>query len=168
MNFQKIKLYFLFLLFSCVLFSCEEAENEPVLVVEDNFNVNAQELVNLVNTYRAEGCKCGNQQMPAVSTITWNTVLAKAAYLHSKDMNDKNYFSHTGKDGSNAGQRITRQQYNWKTYGENIAKGYPNEKAVIDGWIDSEGHCKNIMNPNFKEMGIGRENDYWTQVFGAE
>lgn len=171
MNFQKIKLYSFLLLFSGALFSCEELETEPNQDTDTNsqtnFNVNGQELVNLVNKYRTEGCRCGSEQMPATSTIAWNETLAKTAYLHSKDMNDKNYFSHTGKDGSDPGDRMERQGYNWRTYGENIAKGYANEKAVVEGWIKSEGHCKNIMSPNFKEMGIGKEGDYWTQVFGT-
>jgi uncharacterized protein YkwD len=105
--------------------------------------------------------------MPAISTVTWNESLAKAAYLHSKDMNDENYFSHTGKNGSDAGTRIEQQGYNWRTYGENIAKGYSNEQMVVEGWIESEGHCRNIMNPNFEEMGVGKEGEYWTQVFGT-
>ncbi|WP_375560747.1 CAP domain-containing protein [Bernardetia sp. OM2101] len=172
MNFQKIKLYSFFFLLSVALFSCEELETEPNQDADDtnsatNFNVNSQELVDLVNRYRTEGCRCGSEQMPPVSTITWNETLAKTAYLHSKDMNDKNYFSHTGQDGSSFTERMERQGYSWRAAGENIAKGYANETAVIEGWIDSEGHCRNIMNPNFEEMGVGKEGDYWTQVFGT-
>ena len=77
-------------------------------------------------------------------------------------MNDQNYFSHTAKDGSDPDKRLEKQGYNWRTYGENIGKGYANEKAVVEGWTDSEGHCRNIMNPNFEEMGVGKEGDYWT------
>lgn len=172
MNFQKIKLYSLFLLLSFALFSCEDSETEPDDQNDPNptltFNVNSQQLVDLVNKTRTEGCTCGTERMPAVSKITWNETLAKTAYLHSKDMNDQNYFSHTGKDGSDPGTRIKKQGYDWRTYGENIAKGYTDEKAVIEGWIKSEGHCRNIMNPNFEEMGVGKEGDYWTQVFGTK
>ena len=167
MNHQNFKFYslFAFLLFGA--FGCQNQEEE-IAPNQDNFNVDAQELVKLVNEYRTQGCTCGNEQMPAVGTITWNETFAKTAYLHSKDMNDKNYFSHTGKDGSSAGERLERQGYDWRTYGENIAEGYTTEKSVIEGWIDSEGHCRNIMNPNFQEMGLGRESNYWTQVFGAK
>jgi uncharacterized protein YkwD len=56
----------------------------------------------------------------------------------------------------------------WKTYGENIANGYGTEQAVMTAWLASEGHCKNIMNASFKEIGAGREGNYWTQVFGAK
>jgi uncharacterized protein YkwD len=54
-----------------------------------------------------------------------------------------------------------------RTYGENISNGYKTEQSVIEGWIKSAGHCRNIMNPNVKEMGVAREGDYWTQVFGT-
>jgi uncharacterized protein YkwD len=56
----------------------------------------------------------------------------------------------------------------WKTYGENIANGYGTEQAVMTAWLASEGHCKNIMSSSFKEIGAGREGNYWTQVFGIK
>jgi uncharacterized protein YkwD len=78
-----------------------------------------------------------------------------AAYLHSEDMALNNFFSHTGSDGSSAGQRISRQGYPWSTYGENIAVGYPTVSSVIQGWLGSEGHCRNLMDPDFTETGAG-------------
>jgi uncharacterized protein YkwD len=78
-----------------------------------------------------------------------------AAYLHSEDMVLNDFFSHTGSDGSSAGQRISRQGYPWRTYGENIAVGYPTVSSVIQGWLGSEGHCRNLMNPAFTEIGAG-------------
>ena len=62
-------------------------------------------------------------------------------------------FSHTGSDGSNPGERIDRQGDDWWTYGENIAVGYQTVSAVMQGWLGSEGHCRNIMNPAFTEIG---------------
>ena len=131
------------------------------------YNVDKTKMLQRVNNVRQTGCNCGNTSMPAVAPVTWNDKLAKAAYDHSADMRANDYFSHTGLNGSTAGQRITAAGYAWKTYGENIAKGYTNEQAVMNGWLSSEGHCKNIMNANFKEMGAGRQGDYWTQLFGA-
>lgn len=131
------------------------------------FNVDKSILLKRVNDIRAAGCTCGSTAMPPVSPITWNDQLATAAYAHSVDMDQKNYFSHTGSDGSNAGQRITAAGYSWKSYGENIAKGPLTEDAVINGWLSSEGHCKNIMSAGAREMGVGRSSAYWTQVFGS-
>lgn len=130
-------------------------------------NVNQTTLLQLVNSVRQSGCTCGSTVMPPVATITWNDQLATAALNHSNDMSANNYFSHTGSSGSTAGDRIIAAGYSWKAYGENIAKGYPTEQAVMDGWLNSEGHCKNIMSALFKEMGVARVGTHWTQEFGS-
>ena len=130
-------------------------------------SVNKSTLLQLVNQVRQSGCNCGSTVMPPVASVTWNDQLATAAYNHSNDMYLNNYFSHTGLNGSSAGDRIKAAGYNWRAYGENIAKGYTNEQAVMDGWIKSEGHCKNIMSPHFKEMGVARVGVYWAQEFGT-
>jgi len=130
-------------------------------------NVNKTTLLQLVNNVRQSGCTCGSTVMPPVATVTWNDQLANAALSHSNDMNANNYFNHAGLNGSSAGDRITAAGYTWRAYGENIAKGYLTEQAVMDGWIKSEGHCKNIMSANFKEMGVGRVGTYWSQEFGS-
>ncbi|HJU46085.1 MAG TPA: CAP domain-containing protein, partial [Chitinophagaceae bacterium] len=116
--------------------------------------VNRTLLLQLVNDVRGKGCNCGATAMPPVAAVTWNNRLEAAARAHAEDMSKNNYFSHTGLNGSTPGDRITAAGYEWQGYGENIAKGYPSEQAVVDAWIKSEGHCKNIMNGNFKEMGV--------------
>jgi len=132
------------------------------------YNVNKATLLQLVNDIRKKGCTCGATVMPAVSAVIWNDQLAKAAYDHSVDMNTQDYFSHTGLDGSSPGQRITAAGYSWTSYGENIAEGYSTEQIVMNAWLGSEGHCKNIMNVGFKDMGVGRDGNYWTQDFGSK
>lgn len=132
------------------------------------YNVNKSTLLQLVNNVRQTGCTCGTTSMNAVGTVTWNDQLAKATDVHSKDMFTNNYFSHTGLDGTTPGDRITAAGYVWSTYGENIALGYSDEASVMNAWLNSEGHCKNIMNGNFKEMGAGKEGTYWTEIFGAK
>jgi uncharacterized protein YkwD len=106
--------------------------------------------------------------MPPVPELTWNGQLEQAALNHSIDMYQNDYFSHTGLNGSDPGKRITAAGYTWRTYGENIAKGQSSEQAVMDAWLKSEGHCKNIMGRNFREMGLGRAGNLWTQVFAAK
>jgi len=132
------------------------------------YNVNKSVLLQLVNDVRTKGCTCGTTVMPPVGVVVWNDQLAKAAYDHSLDMRTHNYFSHTGLDGSDPGQRITAAGYSWDAWGENIANGYTTEQAVMNAWLASEGHCKNIMNGDFKDMGAGREGNYWTQDFGSK
>jgi uncharacterized protein YkwD len=130
-------------------------------------NVNKTTLLQLVNNVRQSGCTCGSTVMPPVAAVTWNDQLTTAAFNHSNDMYSNNYFSHTGLNGSTAGDRITAAGYTWRAYGENIAKGYSSEQGVMDGWLNSEGHCKNIMSPLFKEVGVARVDTYWSQEFGS-
>lgn len=132
------------------------------------FNVNKEVMLDLVNKARQTGCTCGTTVMPSVNPVIWNNQLSQAAYDHSKDMLAQNYFSHTARNGSDPGMRITNAGYIWRAYGENIAFGYTGEQTVMEGWLNSEGHCKNIMNASFKEMGAGREGNYWTQEFGSK
>ena len=126
-------------------------------------------MLQMVNNVRATGCTCGTTTMPAVAPLTWNDVLAAAALAHSQDMNTTGDFSHNSSDGTSFSDRITAAGYtNWRALGENIAYGYTTEQAVFNGWIQSEGHCKNIMNASFKEMGAAKAGTYWTQDFGAK
>ena len=130
--------------------------------------VNKTVMLQLVNEVRQKGCQCGDTYYPSAPVVIWNGQLEAAAYEHSEDMYTNKYFDHVAPDGSNGGVRIEQAGYNWLTYGENIAMGYKSEKEVIDAWLQSPGHCKNIMNKSFKEMGVARAGAYWTQEFGAQ
>ena len=113
------------------------------------------EFLAAVNQARSVNRICGSTPYGPAPPVAWSANLAMAAYLHSEDMALNDFFSHTGADGSTPGQRISRQGYPWRTYGENIAVGYPTVSAVIQGWLASEGHCMNMMNPAFTEIGAG-------------
>lgn len=113
------------------------------------------ELVTLVNRYRAAGASCGAEgNFPPAAALRWQSTLAVAALAHSDDMQSGNFFSHTGSDGSSAGQRITAAGYAWRAWGENIAAGQASVASVMAGWMASPGHCANLMNPGFRELGV--------------
>ncbi len=157
-------------LFCGILFiafvSCNKIEEIP-----DINNAKKNELLDLVNGIRKSGCTCGNKFYAKTESVLWNATLEKIALAHSIDMFNKKYFSHISPNGSNPLTRITNSGYIWKTFGENIfmAQGFnPSEKEVIEAWKNSPTHCENIMNPNFKEMGIGTNENYWTQVFASK
>ena len=114
-----------------------------------------QEFLDAVNGARATARFCGATHFDTAPPVAWSDNLAMAAYLHSFDMATNKFFSHTGSDGSSPGVRISREGYDWASYGENIAVGYPTVSAVIQAWLGSEGHCRNIMNPAFEEIGAG-------------
>ncbi|BAU87675.1 allergen V5/tpx-1 family protein [Streptomyces laurentii] len=82
----------------------------------------------------------------------------------------RDFFDHTNPDGDGPGERVTATGYQWSTYGENIAKGQATAAEVMEGWMNSPGHRANILNCDFREIGIGLHTSggpYWTQVFGA-
>lgn len=131
------------------------------------------EVLQRVNVLRASGAVCGATAFTAAPDLAWNNALLLAAKGHSADMAQKNYFSHTSQDGRNAGQRITAAGYNWSSYGENIAAGQRTVEQVMNGWINSPGHCQNLMNPNFRDVAVACvRNDmaeyrlYWTMALG--
>jgi uncharacterized protein YkwD len=87
----------------------------------------------------------------------------------------QNYFSHTSADGRTFDQRVTAAGYAWRALAENIAAGYGTVQAVVDGWMGSDGHCANIMNPNLRDIGVAcatgttrsTYSNYWTMDLAA-
>src|SRR5690554_1088653 len=153
-----IALYFLILVFC--LNSCEEDHIDEVLSSKPD----AEKLLEIVNNYRQNGCYCGTQYFPPTDPVVWNELLEAAAQRHSDDMNENDFISHTGSDGSTMGDRVSDTGYNWSVVGENISFGAKTEEEAIERWMNSDGHCGNIMNPYHKNMGVARSGDYWTQV----
>jgi uncharacterized protein YkwD len=121
----------------------------------------------LINDYRrANGLKA----------FVLSQTLGAAAEHHSKSMADHNYFSHTLiPEGIGWSQNMTNHGYNYNTYrGENIAAGVSNAQRAFDKWKASAGHRANMLNSNFKAIGIGRVYNasstydyYWTTTFGG-
>ena len=122
----------------------------------------------LVNEARSKGCGCGSQKMPPVGAVVWDEKLESAAEKHSLDMAKHRFMGHDGSDGSSFSARITKAGFNWTSCAENIAEGYETVEKVVDGWLKSPSHCKNLMDPRSKFMGAARSGTYWTQDFGGK
>jgi uncharacterized protein YkwD len=119
-----------------------------------------------VNEARVAGRVCGDEGAFAPThPLALDARLTLAAQVHADDMHARGTMSHTGSDGSNPGVRIARTGYVGATWGENVAAGYPSVDAVMAGWLGSDGHCANLMNPAFTEFGAGESGRYWAQVF---
>ena len=124
-----------------------------------------------INQLRAAGanCRTGGTFAPAAA-LTWSTLLTQSAEAHTQDMVANNFFSHTGSNGSTLTSRVNATGYAWSSLGENIAAGYPTIDAVLAGWMGSDGHCANLMNPSFNQVGLvcvpgtsaTTYNNYWT------
>ena len=106
------------------------------------------------------------------SPVRLNLKLTKVAQSHSKDMAKHRKMSHVGSDGSNLVQRIQRSGYKYRACAENIARGQSSSREVMQSWIKSRGHRKNILSSKYSDIGIGiaymRGGPYWTQVFGSQ
>lgn len=132
------------------------------------------EVVRLVNLERAAGANCGSGgNFAPAGPVTMQMHLQQAARCHSVDMAENDFFSHTGTGGSTFIQRCRAAGYTGTPSGENIGAGYSSPASVVNGWMNSDGHCANIMKANVTQMGIGyfrktgtRWTNYWTMVTG--
>ena len=109
--------------------------------------------------------------MNGCGAVTVNAKLTRAAQGHSVDQAKHNTMSHDGSDGSTPWDRSKAAGYNF-AIGENVAMGYRDAAAVMDGWMNSPGHRANILNCSAKAIGVGlaKASDgspYWTQMFGS-
>lgn len=128
----------------------------------------------LVNARRAAGASCGGVAKAPALALTFDERLRCAARKHSKDLATTGTFSHTGSDGSTPWQRINAAGYAYRRAAENIAGGQSTPEAVVTGWMNSTGHCNNIMDPKLTQLGVGyfylsgsKYKHYWTQDFGT-
>jgi uncharacterized protein YkwD len=130
----------------------------------------ATRALQLVNDVRARGTHCGDELFGPAPPVTLSGTLANVALGHASDMAEKNYFEHVDPAGQSPADRVRAVGYSEKLVGENIAYGPKSVDEVVQGWLDSPGHCENIMDPRFVEMGIGlapghvKRGLYWVQV----
>ena len=136
----------------------EDAESEPA----DTVAAYEQEVFDLVNQIREEN---------GLEPFVYNETLAETARAHSQDMIDRNFFDHTNPDGKSPFDRMRDNGLSYSMAAENIAVGYPSPEAVVEGWMNSEGHRANILG-DCKELGVGLAlggsyGYYWTQCFAT-
>jgi uncharacterized YkwD family protein len=117
-----------------------------------------QQVVELTNQERAK------QGLPALKV---DTELSKVAREKSKDMQAKNYFSHTSPTYGSPFDMMKQFGIEYSSAGENIAMGQPSPEEVVKAWMNSDGHRKNIMSSDFTHIGVGyvENGNYWTQMF---
>ncbi|AVJ22609.1 MULTISPECIES: CAP domain-containing protein [Pseudomonas] len=140
-----------------------------------DWQTEGRKLLDLINTARAEPRQCGTQAFTATAPLSWNDTLASAANSHTRNMANGNFFDHLDPDGRTPGDRAELAGYIAKNIGENIAAGLDTPRKVVDGWLASPGHCANLMNPQFRELGAAYAMDpksdagiYWTGLFGTQ
>ncbi len=131
----------------------------------------ASRALQLVNEARARGAKCGARSFAPAPAMSLSGTLAGVASGHALDMAEHNYFEHVDLAGKSPADRVRAVGYKEKLVGENIAYGPGSVEEAVQGWLDSPGHCENIMDPRFAQMGIAysagrtsRHGLYWVQL----
>jgi uncharacterized protein YkwD len=131
-----------------------------------------QRAANLVNEAREQGHRCGNRAWPRANPVRLSATLSEVALQHALDMARHHYFDHQDLSGRSPADRVKAAGYREQRIAENIAYGPLSTEDAIAGWLNSPGHCENLMDPRFKEMGIAfapgsgeHQELYWVQLF---
>ncbi|GAB3390531.1 CAP domain-containing protein [Azotobacter armeniacus] len=139
-----------------------------------DWQAEGQKVLEQINAARAQPRQCGGHHFAAAAPLAWNATLATAAESHSRAMANGNFFDHKDRDGRTPSDRAELAGYSGALVGENIAAALDSASKVVDGWLASPGHCANLMNPQFSELGAAYAIDpksdagiYWTALFGA-
>lgn len=142
-----------------------EQDTHTVKITAQNseFEEWAMQVLELTNKERAK---------KAISPLIWNDSLAELGQEHCDDMINRGFFSHNNPDNETPFDRMKKAGISYRVAGENIAAGQYSPEAVITSWMNSAGHMKNIMNPNFKYLGVavrkgGKYGIYWAQEFAT-
>lgn len=131
----------------------------------------------------------GTNIMAPAKPLTWSDSLYAAGYEHSDDLVQSDTASHSGSGtasdwtGQDMGgrkstfvDRARNNGYRFVKLGENISMGTHRDtiEKAVDSWLKSPGHCVNLMNPDYTEVGVGHVEStdayythYWTQVLGT-
>ncbi|SMC26743.1 Uncharacterized conserved protein YkwD, contains CAP (CSP/antigen 5/PR1) domain [Desulfacinum hydrothermale DSM 13146] len=116
---------------------------DRVFGIQDPSESELARLVNRVRSYYG------------LKPLTYSKTLSRAAEGHCLDMARHHFVSHTGTGGTTPWHRIRRAGYPARRYGENVAAGIPGPKQVVEAWLQSPSHRKVLLNPKYREMGIG-------------
>lgn len=130
-----------------------QSEGEKVKTCDDGKSIELKEdekrTLELHNETRKEN---------GLKPLCVDPTLTKAARAHSKEMVEKGYFGHSSRNGETSGERLKRYGYAWRASGENLARGSGSLSKPEDrfkAWMKSVGHRKNILDKNFREVGVG-------------
>lgn len=130
-------------------------------------------LLERVNAARSRARRCGGRSIGPAPPVTWSPVLARVAARHAADMARHDFVAHEGSDGLRVDGRAERAGFPWRAIGENVAAGAPDVARTVGQWLDSPGHCRNLMNRDYTKLGAAcragqdtRYRSYWVLVLG--
>lgn len=119
------------------------------------------EVVRLVNEIRATN---------GLNKLKISEELSNVARIKSQDMKDNNYFAHESPTYGSPFDMMRKFGISYRAAAENIAKGQNTPQRVVDAWMNSSGHRKNILNSSYTHIGVGhvKNGNFWTQMFIKE
>lgn len=135
------------------LLSAKEVTHEEWKEIERGNKAQIHDLTNVIRI------RHGRQPLKS------DDYLAEVAYLHSKDMQVNDYFDHTSPTKGGLADRLAEGDINYQLAGENIAAKYVDGIAAVEGWLNSEGHRKTLLNNEYNYLGVGVYEKYYTQNF---
>lgn len=141
---HKAILLLILLFVSAGLFTSFIKTNFPS-VLGISSNISNQQLLILTNQQRQDN---------NLTALTDNTELDQAAANKAADMFSKNYWAHNSPDGTTPWIFIKSSGYNYIYAGENLARGFNNTSDVINAWMNSPEHRKNVLSPNYQNVGF--------------
>ncbi|MYL54736.1 sporulation protein [Pontibacillus yanchengensis] len=130
---------------------------------------NTEQQASTLSQYEQKVVELTNEERTAqgLEPLKIDKQLSDVAEKKSEDMAQNNYFSHNSPTYGSPFDMMNQFGVDYRTAGENIAKGQPTPQEVVDAWMNSEGHRKNIMNSDFTHIGVGfvEDGNLWTQQF---
>ncbi|MDG5787269.1 CAP domain-containing protein [Evansella sp. AB-P1] len=132
----------------------EENENQAT----DDIGSIQQQVIDLTNAERRNN---------GLNELQGDSALSNVAQTKSTDMQENNYFSHTSPTYGSPFDMIRDFGVSYNSAAENIAQGQRTAEEVVQSWMNSEGHRKNILNGDFTHIGVGYDENghHWTQMF---
>ncbi len=117
-----------------------------------------------------------SREAAGLPPLAINNKLSQSAYLKAEDMVEKDYFNHTNPEGLTPWYWFKQANYNYQYAGENLAMDFFDAENLYQAWFNSSNHKANLLNPNYKEIGIaiisgefnGKQTTIAVQHFGTE
>lgn len=121
-----------------------------------------EEFVQKLNGIRLHGCSCGKP----TTAVSRHPLLEKSAQNYARKIMREKHFDHIDLQGYGVGHRVDKVGYPWIKVGENLGKNQVDIDQLLTDWIKSRTHCELLMNPEFTEVGLGRQGKIWVLHMG--
>ncbi|AQQ54252.1 LysM peptidoglycan-binding domain-containing protein [Planococcus lenghuensis] len=139
-------------------------ESQPIISGEEGLSADEQRSIELVNLERSK---------TGASPVIADEKLNRIAQVKAEDMAANHYFDHTSPTYGSPFEMAYNFGYSYQMYGENLAIGYTTPGAAMTGWMNSDSHRTNLLNPGYTQMGVGHAvdeagTDYWVHLFSRQ